>query len=259
MPSYADRGATGYQSGSPRQRLISSLLSAAIIIIALLIAIYQTAVAPLREKAKNPVTFNVEGEDADTGAKSPEPAKKAEKVEKDQVQQPKVQVETPVQPVEKPTQAPEKPAFSFLKLSKSEMAAADIGGMKSSGSGSPSGGGNSGSTYGPGEGPGGLVLHRVQWYRPPTDAEIGGYLPPNRPPSGWGRIYCQTIDHYHVDNCRILGESPRGSGLGRAVLNMAWQFQVMPPRVNGKPQVGEWVDILIQYGVRRPADDPDGG
>ncbi|MFD2136565.1 hypothetical protein ACFSLT_18190 [Novosphingobium resinovorum] len=150
MPSYADRG--GYQSGSPRQRLISSLLSAAIIVIALLIAIYQTAVAPLREKAKNPVTFNIEGEDADTGAKSPEPAKKAEKVEKDQVEQPKVAVETPVQPIEKPTQTAEKPAFSFLKLSKSDMAAADIGGMKSSGSGSPSGGGNSGSTYGPGEG-----------------------------------------------------------------------------------------------------------
>ncbi|GAB7555579.1 hypothetical protein NRB_50990 [Novosphingobium sp. 11B] len=248
MPSYADRG--GYQSGSPRQRLISSLLSAAIIVIALLIAIYQTAVAPLREKAKNPVTFNVEGEDADTGAKSPEPAKKAEKVEKDQVEQPKVQVETPVQPVEKPTQTAEKPAFSFLKLSKSDMAAADIGGMKSSGSGSPSGGGNSGSTYGPGEGPGGATLYNADWFRRPTDAQLGGYMPANAPPEGWGMVACQTIDHYHVENCQILGESPRGSGFGRAVLNAAWQFQVIPPRINGKPQVGEWVRIRIDYGVR---------
>lgn len=251
MPSFADRDVSGYQSGSPRQRLVSSLLSAAIIIIALLIAIYQTAVAPeLKKKASNPVTFNIKGEDADSGAKSPEKTKQAAKKTEEKTPQQEVRVETPVTPVEKPTTAPEKPAFSFLKVSRADMAAADIGAMKSSGSGSPSGGGSSGSTYGPGEGPGGATLYNAAWYREPTDAQLGGYLPANSPRSGWGMIACQTIERYRVENCQILGESPRGSGFGRAVLNAAWQFQVLPPRVNGKPQVGEWVRIRIEYGAR---------
>lgn len=250
MPSQADRVVTGYQSGSPRQRLISSLLSAAIIVIALLIALYQTTMAPDMKKAKNPVTFNIEGEDADSGAKSPDKQQQAEKAEEKQPPQQEVRVETPVPPVEKPVEA-EKPAFSFLKLSRSDMASADIGGMKRSGSGDAGlakGGG--GSTYGPGDGPGGAVLYNADWFKEPTDAQLGGYMPRDAPPSGWGMIACQTMDRYRVDNCQILGESPRGSGFGRAVLNAAWQFQVIPPRVNGKPQVGEWVRIRIQYGSR---------
>ncbi|MEE4452571.1 hypothetical protein [Novosphingobium resinovorum] len=251
MRSDADRAVTGYQPGSPRQRLISSLLSAAIIIIALLIAIYQTAVAPaLKKKASNPVTFNIEGEDADSGAKSPEKAKQADTPQKEQPQRQEVKVETPVPPVEKPVTPTEKPAFSFLKVSRSDMAAADIGAMKQSGSGSPKGGGGGGSTYGPGEGPGGATLYNADWYKEPSDAQLGGYVPANAPSNGWGMVACQTIEHYRVENCQILGESPRGSGFGRAVLNAAWQFQVIPPRINGKPQVGEWVRIRIQYGVR---------
>jgi hypothetical protein len=251
MPFEADRVATGYQSGSPRQRLISMLLSAAIIILALLIALYQTTVAPALKKAHNPVTFDVQGEDADSGPKSPNKQPKAEKAEKDQPKQTEVRVVAPVPPVVKPVETPEKPAFSFLKVSRADMAAADIGAMKRSGNGDTApGGGNNGSTYGPGEGPGGLTLYNAQWYKEPTDAQLGGYLPPSAPQEGWGRIYCQTMPHYRVDNCQILGESPRGSGFGRAVLNAAWQFQVLPPRVNGKPQVGEWVSINITYGVR---------
>lgn len=253
MPSDADRAVTGYQPGSPRQRLISTLLSAGIIVLALLIAIYQTAVAPALKKASNPVTFDIPGEDADSGAKAPEKAKQAEKSEEKQPKQAEVKVETPVPPVETPTPTPvEKPAFSFLKVSRADMAAADIGAMKTPGNAAAApGGGNSGSTYGPGDGPGGAVLYNADWFKEPTDAQLGGYLPANVPPNGWGMIACQTIDNYRVENCQILGESPRGSGFGRAVLNAAWQFQVLPPRVNGKPQIGEWVRIRITYGGRR--------
>ncbi|MFC0203772.1 energy transducer TonB [Novosphingobium soli] len=251
MPSEADRVATGYQPGSPRQRLISSLLAAAIVVIALLIAIYQTTVAPRLERARNPVTFDVKGQDADSGAKSPEKREQARTEEKDQPETPQVRVETPVPPVETPSPAPEKPAFSFLKMSRADMAAADIGAMARPGAGDAGlARGKGGSTYGPGEGPGGAVLYNADWYKEPTDAQLGGYMPANGPRTGWGMIACQTLEHYRVDNCQILGESPRGSGFGRAVLNAAWQFQVVPPRINGKPQVGEWVRIRIDYGAR---------
>jgi hypothetical protein len=241
----------GYQSGSPRQRVVSTLLSAAIILLALLVAIYQTEVSALREKPKNPATFDITGKNEDAGAKAPEKQKRAEHREKDQPQEDAVKVVTPVPPVEQPVPT-KKPAFTFLKLSNAEMASADIGAMKKPGSGSPSaGGGPRGSAYGPGEGPGGAVLYNADWFREPTSAELNGYLPANVPAEGWGQIACQTLEHYRVDNCQIMAESPRGSGFGRAVLNAAWQFQVLPPRINGKPQVGEWVNIRITYQNNR--------
>jgi len=251
MLSDADQAVTGYQPGSPRQRLISTLLSAAIIVIALLIALYQTTVAPALKRAKNPVTFNIEGEDADSGKKSPDKSKAAPKAEeKDQVKQDEAKVAAVVPPVEKPKPT-EKPAFSFLKVSRADMAAADIGAMKSPGSGdaSPTRG-NSGSTYGPGEGPGGQVLYRAEWYKKPSDAQIDGYLPSKVPAQGWAMIMCRTQERYRVEDCQILGESPRGSGLARAILNAAWQFQIVPPRVDGKPQIGVWVSIRYDFETR---------
>ncbi|WP_260923143.1 hypothetical protein [Novosphingobium sp. 9] len=60
-------------------------------------------------------------------------------------------------------------------------------------------------------------------------------------------IACQTVEHFHVENCQIIGQGPQGSGYGRAVLDASWQFLVRPPRVNGKEQVGAWVRIRIDY------------
>lgn len=250
MRATSDWEVSGYQPGSPRERLVSTVLSATIVVLALLVALYQTQIAPRLEKRANPVSFDVTGDQSDAGAKTPEKRKQPEKHKARKEQQPRVRTQAPVPPVEQPV-APEKPAFTFLKMSRADMAAADIGSMKRPGA---SGGeaASSGSTYGPGEGPGGATLYNADWFKKPTDAELGGYLPSGIAADGWGMIACQTIEHYRVDNCQILGESPRGSGLARAVLNAAWQFQVVPPRVNGKPQLGVWVRIRIDYGTKRP-------
>lgn len=248
MRADSDRVVSGYRPGSPRQRLISTLLSACIVVLALLIALYQTQIAPRLQKKSNPVTFDIAGDNTQSGAKVQQKHKQAEKHETRQVEK-QVRTEVPVPPVEKPV-TQEKPAFTFLKMSHADMAAADISGMKHSDADS---GASSGSMYGPGEGPGGAILYKADWFRAPTDAQLGGYLPANAPPEGWGMIACQTMAHYKVDNCQILGESPRGSGLGRAVLDAAWQFQVLPPRINGKQQIGTWVSIRINYGTRNAA------
>ena len=101
-----------------------------------------------------------------------------------------------------------------------------------------------------GAGPNGEPLYAAAWVREPYDDELRGYLSTARGP-GWGLIACRTATGNRVEACIILGESPEGSGIARAVQAAAWQFKVHPPRIGGRPQIGEWVRIRIDYGIRQ--------
>jgi protein TonB len=152
---------------------------------------------------------------------------------------------TPVPPRETEP-VPSKNPLPFIEMSGSDFASSDIAGIPSGKKGTQASG-DSKAAYGPGEGPGGATLYDADWYRPPTNAELNGYLRPNAPRTGWGLIACKTIEHYHVDDCVTLGEAPLGSGFARSVRDAAWQFLVLPPRINGKPVMGAWVRIRISY------------
>ncbi len=140
---------------------------------------------------------------------------------------------------------PKAPPAAFIPLSSADMAAADISKMGKSASGNSPG--NSSATYGPGEGPQGQRLFKAEWFREPTDAEIGGYLTEQSAKARWAEIACRTIEDNHVDNCQTLGESPLGSGLARSLRQAAWQFLIRPPRIDGKPQIGTWVRIHFDF------------
>jgi len=124
---------------------------------------------------------------------------------------------------------------------------------------------NPGRTYGPadtgnprtagdsqqvGTAPNGEPLFAARWYREPTDSELAGYLSTANNP-GSALIACKTVPDYYVEDCVLLGETPPGSQIGRAVMAAAWQFRVRPARVGGREQVGSWVRIRIDYTVRR--------
>lgn len=114
-------------------------------------------------------------------------------------------------------------------------------------------GADSAQVAGPGEGPGGQRLYNADWYREPTDAELGFYLKRGAPAGAWAMIACRTVEKYHVEDCRSLGESPVGSGLANAIRQAAWQFLVIPPRIGGRAMIGTWVRIRIDFTERGAA------
>lgn len=142
--------------------------------------------------------------------------------------------------LKRPVDAPPQ----MIVLSRDEFAGSDIGKIPAApgGGDGAEGGADSGTSYGPGAGPGGAPLYNAEWYREPSHAEIAGYLPANVQ-AGSAMIACRTIENYHVENCRSLGEDPVGTGLARALRQAAWQFLIRPPRRGGKPLIGAWVRI----------------
>lgn len=151
------------------------------------------------------------------------------------------------------------PPLDLSRKAADPVSSFDLGKLpKGSTAGSAGVGANSAVAYGPGEGPGGAKLYNAEWYREPTDAEIGGYMPQSQVRPEWAMIACRTAERYHVENCQELGESPRGSGLARAMRRAAWQFLVRPPRIDGKPIPGAWVRIRIDFVPRNlgAADAP---
>ena len=73
-----------------------------------------------------------------------------------------------------------------------------------------------------------------------------GYLP-RTAPEGYGLVACKTIAGNRVEDCVELESQPPGSRLASAVRQAAWQFRVRPPRKGGKPLIGSWVKIRIDY------------
>lgn len=152
----------------------------------------------------------------------------------------------PPEPAETPVGPP-----PFIVMTRDELRAANISNLPQRAAGPPAAGlaGPGDSVPGTGRGPGGELLYNAEWYRRPRQAELNPYLPQRWAREGSGLIACRTVARYRVEDCKILGETPRGSGFGNAVLQASFQFLVRPPRAGGKDLVGAWVSIRIDYSV----------
>lgn len=208
-------------------------------------------------------TFDSGADDAAEDEPAPEKPDQAEPAENAPTPQP--QPEEP-QPVETPAPAnpppiitrPNRPAPVLIPLDRDDLAKFDITPKAPAAPAPPSqsyGPANTGRSSRPdsqrvGTAPNGEPMYAARWFREPRDDELSGYLSTADGP-GWAMITCQTAPQYRVENCVILGESPRGSNIGRAVKAAAWQFQVRPARINGQDQVGSWVRIRFDYTEER--------
>jgi protein TonB len=147
----------------------------------------------------------------------------------------------PLPPVPDKPVLPSTNPMPLLKMSAADFAASDISKLPKA-----SDGAGAGDSEVVGRAPNGELLYAAEWARHPTDAELSGYLPKNAP-DGYGLIACKTIPENRVDDCIELENYPAGSHLASAVRQAAWQFRVRPPRKGGKPLIGEWVRIRIDY------------
>jgi hypothetical protein len=134
-----------------------------------------------------------------------------------------------------------------IMLTREDFAAADIGRIAPQPREAADAGAASADAATVGTGPNGERLYAADWYRRPTQAQLAYYLPSSVPRPGWAMIACQTVDDYRVDNCIELGQSHAGAGLAAAIREAAWQFRVLPPRIGGRPLVGAWVRIKIDF------------
>ena len=155
---------------------------------------------------------------------------------------------TTVPPPEKPV-VPAKPvifgelAYNAVDISKMPSAAPP--GTADTGTGQ-----DGDTAEGVGTGPGGVTLYKAEWQREPTQAELSFYMPRNQLNDSWGTIACRTAPRNLVEDCVPLGDYPGGSGIARGLVNAAWQFRVRPPRINGKPEIGAWVRIRIDFSSK---------
>lgn len=163
----------------------------------------------------------------------------------------------PAPPIPKPTvEIPERP-LQMIEVTRQEFLDSDISKLGTAGGGPKAGaqmagGSSAGDSAKVGTAPNGEPLYAAEWYREPTRTELGAYLPKRMPDGGgWGMIACRTASRWRVEDCVELGQGPAGSHLASAVRQAAWQFMVRPPRIGGKPMIGEWVRIRIDYMVER--------
>lgn len=165
----------------------------------------------------------------------------------------------PAPPVPKPAITLPERSLPMIEVTREDFLSSDIAKLGTAANG-PSGpqmadAHSPGDSARVGTAPNGEPLYAAEWYREPTHTELGAYLPKRMPEGGgWGMVACKTAERYRVTDCVELGQRPPGSHLAGAVRQAAWQFLVRPPRVGGKPMIGEWVRIRITYAVERRSD-----
>jgi periplasmic protein TonB len=241
-----------------RQRLPALALALALEALLVLILLSLGSVKEQAGQVRDTlVAFTSAPDEADQPEESPAPsaAAPAPSPQQPTAEQPPQDETTPQPPVSQPVPAPRpilRNDFSLQETPRQAPPASPAQGPPAPAYGPPDTPAPGDTPRIAGSGPNGEPLYAARWYRRPYDDELAGYLSTAQGP-GWGLIDCRTAPDFRVEDCVIVGESPQGSGIGRAVQAAAWQFKVRPPQKGGRPMVGEWVRIRIDYGIRGAA------
>ncbi len=115
------------------------------------------------------------------------------------------------------------------------------------GMGAATGGSGAGTGTGSG-GPGGYGAADPHWLSSPGPEAVEREYPLDAYRDGRGgsvELGCLELTDGRVKDCRVLSETPRGQGFGRAALRLSPQFRFLPTRIDGRP---------IEARIRIPYD-----
>ena len=94
-----------------------------------------------------------------------------------------------------------------------------------------------------------------EWAREPTDAELSGYLPRN-PPDGYGLVACKTMPERIASKIASSSKIPRRVRTSpRRSARPHGNSASARPRKGGRPLIGSWVRIRIDYSFVRTSVD----
>lgn len=100
----------------------------------------------------------------------------------------------------------------------------------------------------------GRTLTLADWIRRPTSADWAAYYPA----TAWSfrgtaqvTLSCKVTRSNRVQYCRVVGEKPRGFGLGQAAVAMSAKFRVRPVQVNGQARYDLRVRIPLVLAAPR--------
>ncbi len=141
----------------------------------------------------------------------------------------------------------EAPPMPRLSMPSGPGGVGGTGNGTGQGNGDGSGRGSAGS----GEGERTHIVPADWLHGPPSAFETARYYPPaarRQGISGWGILTCYVRRNHRVHGCTIEGETPEGSGFGRAALSASHLFRLRPPTRNGEVAEDIPAHIAVQFG-----------
>lgn len=245
------------QPASRRQRVASLSLAMAVTAL-LLMMLFTLAPSPTKAPPKRtPATFTllpdtVVADKDDSRAQTERPRTRAAARPR-----PRPVLRTPTPPRAEVTSPVPPSPLNMILMDRKSFAATDIARMPSAPADDSRGSADAGndrigdSQLANGKGPGGEPLYNAEWYRRPSSGDLAGYGYSKGPGVGFGEIACRTAPNYRVVDCVEMAQTP-GSGLAGIVRDASPRLRVRPPRIGGRPLVGSWVLIRIDYLDGKP-------
>jgi len=120
-------------------------------------------------------------------------------------------------------------------------------GTGQAGAGAGAGGGGSGTGSGTGSK---AALDAPHWIIKPTFSQMELHNPPQAAVeriSGTAILACRVDSHQRAHHCRVVSETPRGYGFGRAALATVRMGRMSPVKRNGIPLYEAWVRIPVTF------------
>lgn len=177
--------------------------------------------------------------------KEPKSPPKAEPV-------PRVISKSPVAPPPPEAQPTPQTPLNMILMDSPTFAASDIARLPSYAKSPPPAASVADSDGVVGKGPDGAPLYEGKLLAAPSFAQLAFYRPKeerNKPASG--TIICKWLPDNTLKDCQEEGETPRGSGMARALRQSAWLFRARPYYL-GKRQIFGWLRITYEL-----SENPD--